>query len=63
MRFADLFAKMKLAQNDAEVIFGRDEPVGAATDLVMPPRRWLRRKHKKSNESAERPQHARSLPS
>ena len=44
MMFADLFAKMKLSQKDAEVIFDRDEPVGSPTDLVMPRRRWFRRK-------------------
>jgi len=53
---------MKLSQKDAEVIFDPDEPVGAATDLVMPRRRWLRRKQKKeSNRSAERPHQSRSL--
>jgi hypothetical protein len=30
-------------RSDAEVIFDRDEPVGQATDLVMPRRRWFRR--------------------
>ena len=62
MRFSDLLARMKLSQKDAEVIFDPDEPVGAATDLVMPRRRWLRRKQKKeSNHSAERPHQSRSL--
>lgn len=41
MNFARLFAKMKLSEKDAEVIFDRDEPIGAATDLVMPRRRWF----------------------
>jgi hypothetical protein len=41
--FADLFTRLRLAPNDAEVIFDRDEPVGQATDLVMPRRRWFRR--------------------
>lgn len=61
MRLADLLARMKLSQKDAEVIFDPDEPVGAATDLVMPRRRWLRRKQKESNHSAERPHQSRSL--
>jgi hypothetical protein len=52
---------MKLSQKDAEVIFDPDEPVGTATDLVMPRRRWLRRKQKESNHSAERPHQSRSL--
>ena len=63
MRFRELFAKMKFSQKDAEVIFDRDEPVGAATDLVMPRRRWLRRNRKQSHHSAERPEPARSLQS
>ena len=41
MRLADLIAKMKLSQNDAEVIFDRDEPIGTPTDLVMPRRRGV----------------------
>ena len=62
MRFRELFAKMKLSQKDAEVIFDRDEPVGAATDLVMPRRRWLRRNRMQSNHS-QPPEAARSLQS
>ena len=46
MSFSDLFAKMKLSQKDAEIIFDRDEPVGTPTDIVMPRRRWFRRKHR-----------------
>ena len=41
--FADFFTRAKFAPADAEVIFDRDEPVGRATDLVMPRRRWFRR--------------------
>ena len=41
--FASLFGRLKLSPRDAEVIFDRDEPVGRATDLVMPARRWFRR--------------------
>ncbi len=44
MSFADLFARMKLSQKDAEIIFDRDEPVGRTTDMVMPRRRWFRKK-------------------
>ena len=60
MRLAGLLAKLKLSQKDAEVIFDRDEPVGAATDLVMPRRRWLRRKQKESDKFHERRETARS---
>jgi hypothetical protein len=41
--FTSLFNRLKLAPRDAEVIFDRDEPIGRATDLVMPARRWFRR--------------------
>jgi hypothetical protein len=44
MSLSDLFARMKLSPQDAEVIFDRDEPVGRPTDLVMPRRRWFGRK-------------------
>ena len=63
MRLPDFFAKLKLSQRDAEVIFDPDEPVGASTDLVMPRRRWLRRKEKESNKFHERPPAPRSLQS
>jgi len=43
MSLVDLFAKLKLSEKDSEVIFDRDEPVGRATDLVMPRRRWFRK--------------------
>ena len=35
MSFADLLARMKLTQKNAEVIFDRDEPIGTATDVVF----------------------------
>ena len=44
MTLTDFFSKMTLSRKDAEVIFDRDEPVGQPTDLVMPRRRWFRRK-------------------
>lgn len=53
---ADLFARVKLAPRDAEVIFDRDEPVGHPTDVVLPRRRWFRRV-KETND-----QHARGTP-
>ncbi len=45
MIFRDLLSKMILKSQDAEVIFDRDEPVGFATDLVLPRKRWFRRSH------------------
>ena len=59
MMFADLFAKMKLSQKDAEVIFDRDEPVGQSTDLVLPRprRRWFRRVRKGESKGAAQRSH------
>jgi hypothetical protein len=48
--FADLFTRVKLAPNGAEVIFDRDEPVGRPTDIVMPRRRWFRRSEKTTDQ-------------
>jgi hypothetical protein len=43
MSLADFLARMKRYNKNAEVIFDAEEPIGAATDLVMPRRRWFRR--------------------
>ena len=60
MTLAEFFAKMKLSQKDAEIIFDRDEPVGKSTDLVMPWRPWFRGK-KAAGNSAKRPAQMHSL--
>lgn len=44
MNLADLFARMKQYNENAEVIFDQEEPIGQTTDIVMPRRRWLSRK-------------------
>ncbi len=44
MNLADLFARMKKYNLNAEVIFDPEEPLGQTTDIVMPRRRWFRRK-------------------
>ncbi len=44
MSFSDLIARMKQFDKNGEVIFDREEPIGMATDLVMPRRRWFRKK-------------------
>ena len=49
MSLARVFSKMQLSQADAEVIFDRDEPVGQPTDIVMPRRRWFRRKQARTD--------------
>jgi hypothetical protein len=43
MSLADFLARMKRYNKNAEVIFDAEEPIGAATDLVMPRHRWFRR--------------------
>lgn len=43
MSLTSLLSGIRLSSRDAEVIFDRDEPVGEATDLVLPGRRWFRR--------------------
>ena len=41
MKLSKFIAKMKRFDRNAEVIFDRQEPIGFATDLVMPRRRWF----------------------
>lgn len=48
MSFADLFSNLRRYDENANVIFDREEPVGRATDLVIPRRPWFRRKMRKS---------------
>jgi len=48
MSFADLLARIKLSEKDAEIIFDRHEPIGTPTDSVMPRRRWFRKKSQQS---------------
>jgi hypothetical protein len=47
MSFSQFFARMKRYNENATVIFDRAEPIGQATDLVMPRRRWFRRQGRK----------------
>ncbi len=44
MSFADFFAKLKSYDQNATIIFDRAEPIGQATDLVLPDRRWFNRR-------------------
>ncbi|MEO5717749.1 MAG: hypothetical protein ABIR29_04160 [Chthoniobacterales bacterium] len=44
MSFADFLAKLKSYDQNATVIFDHAEPVGQATDLVLPDRRWFNRR-------------------
>lgn len=43
MSLSNFLRRMALSEKDAEVIFDRDEPIGRATDMVMPRRRWFRK--------------------
>ncbi len=43
MNLAELLIRMRRYDRNAEVIFDAQEPVGRATDLVMPRRGWWRR--------------------
>jgi hypothetical protein len=44
MSFSDFFAKIKRYDKNATVIFARAAPIGRATDLGLPDRRWFRRR-------------------
>lgn len=41
MNFTALFTDLRARERDAMVIFDHAEPVGRATDLVLPRRRFL----------------------
>jgi hypothetical protein len=43
MKLSELIAKMKRYNKNAEIIFDSEEPIGRATDLVLPRRRFFRR--------------------
>ena len=43
MSLTDFFAKLKRYDENANIIFDDDEPIGHATDLVMPRKHWFRR--------------------
>ena len=43
MSFSQFFANMKRYNENAAVIFDHAEPIGRATDLVLPRRRWFLR--------------------
>jgi hypothetical protein len=42
MSLTEFFAKLKRHDENAKVIFDDEEPIGRATDLVMPRKRWFR---------------------
>jgi hypothetical protein len=44
MSVTDFFARLRRYDENACVIFDRAEPIGQPTDLVLPYRRWFRRR-------------------
>jgi len=56
MSFSEFIAWIKRHDENAAVIFDRDEPIGQPTDLVMPRRRWFGRNRSKISS----PSHATS---
>ena len=42
MSLTEFLAKLKRYDENAKVIFDDEEPIGRATDLVMPRKRWFR---------------------
>ena len=55
MSLATLREKMKRLDKNAEVIFDHEEPVGKPTDLVMPRKRWFKRREKSPAANAPQP--------
>ena len=49
----DFIARMKRFDKNAEIIFDEQEPIGAATDLVMPCRGWFGAKKEHSMSPLE----------
>ena len=44
MSFSEFLRKLKSYDQNATLIFDRAEPIGQATDLVLPDRRWFNRR-------------------
>jgi hypothetical protein len=49
MSLDEFFTRIRRYDQNAAVIFDRDEPVGRPTDLVLPWRRWWGRRKSKKN--------------
>ena len=59
MSFSQFFARVRRYNENAAVIFDHAEPIGQATDLVLPRRSWFRRARRKNlalSESAGTPE-------
>lgn len=44
MSWTDFLTNLKRYDQNAAVIFDEEEPIGRPTDLVMPRKRWFRRR-------------------
>jgi hypothetical protein len=55
MSLSQLLQKLKRYDENAAVIFDKEEPIGRPTDLVMPRRRWFKR-----HSPQDMPKHAKS---
>ncbi len=53
MSFSDFLTKLKSYDQNATVIFDRAEPIGQATDLILPDRRWFNRRARRKLVRAE----------
>jgi len=50
MKLSELIAKMKRYNKNAQIIFDSEEPIGRATDLVLPRRRRRFFRHVRTNK-------------
>ncbi|MBA3831920.1 MAG: hypothetical protein H0X34_08505 [Chthoniobacterales bacterium] len=54
MIFSDFISNLRRRDANAAVIFDQEEPVGRATDLVMPRRHFFRRRRETGKAAASR---------
>ena len=47
MSWSDFLDKVRRYEQNAAVIFDEEEPIGRPTDVVMPRRRWFKRRERK----------------
>jgi hypothetical protein len=55
MSLSELFANLKRYDRHAAIIFDEEEPIGRATDLVLPRRRWFRRREPRNRSLMAKP--------
>jgi hypothetical protein len=52
MSFSAFFSNLRRYDENARVIFDGEEPVGQATDLVLPRSRWFQRRRTRKHLAA-----------